>query len=65
MAISLSVIDYGFKFENELMNEDLTPEQIIILKGNCFTYLKQVLKEMLNRLPEKRFKVYKKFSITK
>lgn len=65
--LSLDAIDYGAEFEIELNNIDMELDQEKILKENCFVYLKRLLKEMLNRLPENMtfFKIYGEFSISK
>lgn len=65
--LPLDVIDFGSDFETEISTVDMNEEEVRILKENCFVYLKKILKEMINRLPENMnvFKVFSQFSILK
>lgn len=65
--LDFKYIDFGTEFQNELDTTVLNTVDALALKESCFLYLKRLLKEMLNRLPENMniFKAYEQFSISK
>lgn len=64
--LTLELIDFGSEFETSLSEFVVSDEEVYLLKENCFIYLKMLLKEMLNRLPDNIniFKVYRYFSFS-
>lgn len=65
--LHLDNIDFNIEFQHEINTAALNVADMLVLKESCFQYLKKLLKEMLDRLPENMhiFQIYSHFSISK